>query len=76
MRRNTCCLQEWLNGTENGETRELLDKIYNGEGTSISECEARNIKKMLSRESNFAEFKRSVVLQSEELMQSFGELIK
>lgn len=36
----------------------------------------RNIKKMLSREKNFAGFKRSVVLQSEELMQSFGELMK
>lgn len=99
-----------LNGAENGETRELLDKIYNGAGTPISACEAKNlkkrisrelknfmecvenyhnendlklrtvywenIKKMLSRESNFAGFKRSVVLQSEKLMQSFGELIK
>ena len=99
-----------LNGAENGETRELLDKIYKGAGTPISECEAKNlkkrisrelknfmecvenyhnendlklrtvywenIKKMLSRESNFAGFKRSVVLQSEKLMQSFGELIK
>ncbi len=99
-----------LNGKANGETRELLDKIYNGAGTSISECEARNLKKkvsrelkdfmecvenynnetdaklravywrnikeMLNRESNFAGFKRSVVLQSEELRQSFGELMK
>lgn len=99
-----------FNGAENGETRELLDKIYNGAGTPISECEARNLKKkvsrelkdfmecvenynnetdtklravywrsinkMLSRESDFAGFKRSVVLQSEELLQSFGELMK
>lgn len=94
---------------ENSETRELLDKIYNGAGTAISEFEARNlkgkiseeikefaeciedylnekdiklrmlywkrIKKMLSRESSFAGFKRSIVRGSKELMQCFGELL-
>ena len=100
---------ERRNGAENKETRELLDKVYNGAGTPNSEYEAKNlkkriskelkeftecvenyqderdpklravywsnIKKMLSRESNFAGFKRSIVLQSEELMQCFGELM-
>lgn len=95
--------------SENSETRELLDKIYNGAGTAISEFEARNlkskiseeikefteyienyfnesdnklrtlywerIKKMLSRESSFAGFKRSIVRESKELMQCFGELL-
>ena len=99
-----------LNSAENKETRELLDKVYNGTGTPISEYEAKNLKKriskelkeftecvenyqderdpklravywndikeMLNRESNFAGFKRSIVLQSEELMQCFGELMK
>ena len=94
---------------ESSETRELLDKIYNGAGTAISEFEARNlknkiseeiiefteciedylnekdiklrtlywerIKKMLSRESSFAGFKRSIVRESKELMQCFGELL-
>lgn len=100
---------ERRNGAENEETRELLDKVYNGAGTPISEYEAKNLKKriskelkeftecvenyqderdpklravywsnikeMLSRESNFAGFKRSIVLQSEELMQCFGGLM-
>lgn len=33
------------------------------------------IKKMLSRESSFAGFKRSIVRESKELMQCFGELL-
>ena len=94
---------------EKSETRELLDKIYNGAGTAISEFEARNlkskiseeikefteyienyfnesdnklrmlywerIKRMLSRESSFSGFKRSMVRESKELMQCFGELL-
>lgn len=98
-----------LIGSENEKTKELLDKIYNGTGTPISEYEAKNLKKkiskeireftecvdsyydesdpklraaywkklgkMLSRESNFAGFKRSMVFQSEELMRRFGELV-
>ena len=35
---------------ENSETRELLDKIYNGAGTAISEFEARNLKSKISEE--------------------------
>ena len=100
---------ERRNSAENMETRELLDKVYNGAGTPISEYEAKNLKKriakelkefteciesyqderdsklravywndikeMLNRESNFAGFKRSIVLQSKELMQCFGELM-
>jgi len=102
-------VRDKLYSAENDETKELLDKIYNGAGTAISEFEARNlkskisdeikefteyideylnehdaklrkvywgiIKKMLSRESKFSGFKRSIVMQSEELMQCFGELL-
>lgn len=98
-----------INSTENEKTKELLDKIYNSTGTSISKIEADNlknkisnelrefleytegyfnesdfklkavylerIKRMLSRESNFAGVKRSMVLQDEELFQYFGELL-
>ncbi len=98
-----------LYSAENSKTKELLDKIYNGAGTTISEFEARNLKskisdeieefteivdnylnendaklrrvywksieKMLSRGSNFSGFKRSIVMESEELMQCFGELL-
>lgn len=96
--------------TENRETQELLDKIYNGAGTAISEFEAKNlkskisdeikeftecidnylnenddrlrivywkrIKKMLRRESQFSGFKRSIVMESKELAQCFGELLR
>lgn len=102
-------VKERLYSAENSETRELLDKIYNGAGTAISELEARNlkskiseeikeftecideyleekdtklrivywerIKKMLSRESKFSGFKRSLVRESKELMQCLGELL-
>ncbi|MCM1064984.1 MAG: hypothetical protein NC420_11060 [Eubacterium sp.] len=95
--------------SKNIETQELLDKIYNGAGTPISEFEASNlkckisdeikefieyiekylnendvglrkvywkrIKKMLSRESNFSGFKRSIIMESKEYMQCFGELL-
>ncbi|MEY8524938.1 HNH endonuclease [Lachnospiraceae bacterium 38-10] len=98
-----------INSTENEKTKELLDKIYNGTGTSISKIEADNlknkisnelrqfleytesyfnesdfklkavylerIKRMLSRESNFAGFKRSMVIQDKELSQHFRELL-
>ena len=95
--------------TENGETKELLDKIYNGAETAISKLEASNlkskisdevkefteyienymnendvrlrtaywkrIKMMLRRESNFAGFKRSIIMENKELTQCFGELL-
>lgn len=98
-----------VNSPESEETRELLDKVYNGAGTPISVCEAKNLKKrisdeiqrftecvenylnesdlklravywdcirkMLDKESNFAGFKRSMVMQSEEWMQCFVELL-
>ena len=98
-----------IDNEENGETRELLDRIYNGAGTPLSKVEANNLKNkisneirefieytksyinesdsklkavywkrikgMLSRESNFAGFKRSIVLQDKELFKYFGELL-
>lgn len=98
-----------LYSAENVETRELLDKVYNGAGTTISKFEADNLKyrismelkkfteclnnylaerdtklkavyrdeieEMLRRESNFAGFKRSIIMESEELMEDFGELL-
>lgn len=99
-----------LYSTENRETQELLNKIYNGAGTAISDFEAKNlkikisdeikefteyidnyvnesddrlrtaywkkIKQMLSRESQFSGFKRSIVMENKELIQHFGELLR
>ena len=106
---NNVEILERRNGAKNKETRELLDKVYNGAGTAISEFEAKNLKKrisrelkeftecvesyqnerdqklravywkkiqeMLNKESNFAGFKRSIISQSEKLMQCFGEML-
>lgn len=55
---------------------ECVENYHNENDLKLRTVYWENIKKMLSRESNFAGFKRSVVLQSEKLMQSFGELIK
>ena len=41
---------ERRNSAENMETRELLDKVYNGAGTPISEYEAKNLKKRIAKE--------------------------
>ena len=101
---------EKASSDENKETRELLNKIYNGvEVAAISMYEAKNlknkiadeikdfmeyvesycnendlklravyrdkIKMMLNRESNFAGFKRSIVMQDKKLMEYFEELL-
>ena len=39
-----------LYSDENSRTQELLDKIYNGAGTAISEFEAKNLKYKISNE--------------------------
>mgnify|MGYP007040891232 FL=1 len=54
---------------------ECVENYNNETDAKLRAVYWKKIKKMLSRESNFAGFKRSVVLQSEELRQSFGELI-
>lgn len=100
---------ERMDGGKNKKTMELLDKIYNGPGTPVSNFEAENLKsriskevdefrkcifsyqeesdlklkevyrekirKMLSRESNFAGFKRNLVYENKEYMQYFGDLL-
>ncbi len=60
-----------LYSPENGETQELLDKIYNGAGTAISDFEAKNLKSKISDEiKEFTEYIDNYVNESDEKLRT------
>lgn len=54
---------------------EYTESYFNESDFKLKAVYLERIKRMLSRESIFAGFKRSMVLQDEELFQHFGELL-
>ncbi len=57
------------------EFTEIVDNYLNENDAKLRRVYWKSIEKMLSRGSNFSGFKRSIVMESEELMQCFGELL-
>ena len=57
------------------EFTECIESYQDERDSKLRAVYWNDIKEMLNRESNFAGFKRSIVLQSKELMQCFGELM-
>lgn len=60
---------------EMAKFQEKIDTYFSESDPKLQMVCWNEIRTMLSRESNFAGFKRGMVLQNEELLQCFGELL-